>query len=93
MLKVFHTKQVVIGKNFNQPLIKICYKFLQDLHWISELKLNCFARTFVYGLDTGRNCTKKLEEFLTAEEIIGIKKKIAIIQLEDKEPVEDDVED
>jgi hypothetical protein len=44
-------------------------------------------------LDTGRNCTKKLEEFLTAEEIIGIKKKIAIIQLEDKEPVEDDVED
>jgi hypothetical protein len=55
--------------------------------------LNCFARTFVYGLDIGRNCTKTLEEFLTAEEIIGIQKKIAIIQQEDQEPLEDDIED
>ncbi|EFX75238.1 hypothetical protein DAPPUDRAFT_108038 [Daphnia pulex] len=40
----------------------------QILQWISELKLNCFARTFVYGLGVRRNCTNILEQFLTPEE-------------------------
>jgi hypothetical protein len=46
--------------------------------------LNCFARTFVYGLRVGRNCTKILEQFLTPEEVIGIQKKFLIINREDE---------
>ncbi|EFX68734.1 hypothetical protein DAPPUDRAFT_114280 [Daphnia pulex] len=33
-----------------------------------QLKLNCFARTFIDGLSPGRNCTKMLEQFLSPEE-------------------------
>jgi hypothetical protein len=54
--------------------------------------LNGFARTFVYGLRVGRNCTKILEQFLTPEEVIGIQKKFLIINREDEvEEVNDEV--
>jgi hypothetical protein len=36
------------------------------------LKLNCFARSFVDGLDQGRNPTKMLQEFQTTDIITGI---------------------
>jgi hypothetical protein len=44
---------------------------------------------FVDVLVSGRNTTKLLEEFLTPEEIIGINKKIAIIQEEDELEIEE----
>ncbi|EFX69926.1 hypothetical protein DAPPUDRAFT_113205 [Daphnia pulex] len=37
----------------------------ENLPWVNELKLNCFARMFVDGLVSGRNTTKMLEVFLT----------------------------
>jgi hypothetical protein len=51
------------------------------------MKLNCFARTFVDGLGIGRNLSGILGKFMSPDDIIIIKNKIIMIDLEDKEEI------
>jgi hypothetical protein len=63
----------------------------QNIPWKIEISFKCFARTFFYGLGTGRSCTGIFEEFLSPDEVIEIQKKMSMIDKEDNEANDKDV--
>ncbi|EFX67020.1 hypothetical protein DAPPUDRAFT_331476 [Daphnia pulex] len=87
--------ETVAGAMHNNPFTLNGEKMLkifsdkQSLPWTIELRLNCYARMFVTGLDRGRNNLSNVNKQLTEDEIIGIRYRMAIIEEEEKEDLED----